>query len=163
MNPATATGPEFRVPDDLRELDQWVVWRYETRNGRPTKVPYQVTGELASSTNASTWTFFESAMECWHRFPRRHDGIGFVFSATDPYCGIDLDNCLDDQSNPKTWAGPILGGFFDSYMEDSPSGRGVKIWVRAKLPGPGRSKKERGEGIEIYDSGRYFTVTGREM
>lgn len=33
---------EVLVPDDLTELDQWVLWRYEERNGRATKVPYLV-------------------------------------------------------------------------------------------------------------------------
>jgi hypothetical protein len=29
----------IRVPDSLAELDQWVVWRYEQRDGgKPTKV-----------------------------------------------------------------------------------------------------------------------------
>ena len=32
---------DFCVPDDLTELDQWVPWRYEKRNGKWTKVPYR--------------------------------------------------------------------------------------------------------------------------
>jgi primase-polymerase (primpol)-like protein len=30
----------FRVPDNLSELDQWIVWRSEQRDDKPTKVPY---------------------------------------------------------------------------------------------------------------------------
>jgi hypothetical protein len=38
---------------------------------------------------------------------------------------------------------------------------GVKIWVRAKKPGTEcRHKFEHGGEIEIYDYGRYFTMTG---
>jgi putative DNA primase/helicase len=91
----------FQVPDDLKELDQWVVWRYERRNGKPTKVPCRTSGELASVTNPSTWTSFERALECWRQFPRQYAGIGFVFSAADPYCGIDLDGCIDDAGQVK--------------------------------------------------------------
>ena len=31
----------YRVPRELKRLPQWVLWRSETRNGCPTKVPYQ--------------------------------------------------------------------------------------------------------------------------
>jgi primase-polymerase (primpol)-like protein len=44
------------IPDDLRERDQWVLRRYEDRNGKKAKVPYQVGGRRASSTDSRTWT-----------------------------------------------------------------------------------------------------------
>ncbi len=46
----------------------------------------------------------------------------------------------------------------NSYAEWSPSGEGVHVLVRASLP---TFCRHRGNGIEIYDTGRYFTVTGR--
>jgi putative DNA primase/helicase len=45
------TATTIRVPDSLTELDQWVLWRYETRNGKPTKVPFQVSGKPADMGN----------------------------------------------------------------------------------------------------------------
>jgi hypothetical protein len=43
---------EIVVPDDLRERDQWVLWRYQERNGKATtKVAYQVIHRPASSTH----------------------------------------------------------------------------------------------------------------
>jgi hypothetical protein len=33
--------PKFEsIPDELKELDQWVCWRIEKRNSKLTKVPY---------------------------------------------------------------------------------------------------------------------------
>ena len=151
---------EFQVPDDLKELDQWVLWRTEIRNGRSTKVPYRIDAQLASSTDSSTWTSFENAVECWRRPSQRYDGVGFLFSARDPYCGIDLDDCIDDAGQVKAWAQPIIATFADTYIEISPSGKGAKIWSKAKLPGNGRAKKYHDGAIEIYDRGRFFTVTG---
>jgi len=84
---------EIVVPDDLRERDQWVLWQYEDRNGRATKVPYRVGHRYASSTDPSTWTSFEAVADEWHRSPSQYAGPGFVFSADDPFCGIDLDDC----------------------------------------------------------------------
>jgi hypothetical protein len=153
--------PDFRVPDDLTERDQWVLWRYETRNGKPTKVPYQASGKPADSTNPATWTTFEEARRAWCRHRRRYAGLGSVFSKEDPLAGIDLDDSLDDQGDVKAWARGIIERFSDTYIEISPSGRGLKIWARGSLPAnlPGA---QVGDGsVELYDHARYFAVTGR--
>jgi putative DNA primase/helicase len=149
------------VPDDLKELNQAVLWKYVTRDGKTTKVPYQINGKPASTSDPATWGVHEDVLAAYQRFPNHYSGIGFVFSVDDPYCGIDLDNCIDDTGELKPWAQPIIATFGDTYMEVSPSRHGIKIWCKATLPGAGRSKKdEAGEGIEVYDRGRYFTVTG---
>ena len=89
-----------------------------------------------------------------------------MFSADDPYCGIDLDNCLDAQGKLKAWAKPIVDKLKPvAYGEVSPSGKGIKFWTKARLPQLAKHKvyldKSTGEAIEAYDSGRYFTVTGK--
>jgi putative DNA primase/helicase len=48
---------------------------------------------------------------------------------------------------------------FNSYTEISPSGKGLHIIIKGKLPAKGRRK----DGIEIYDKARFFTVTGNRM
>ena len=148
------------VPADLKARPQWVTWRYEKRDGKWTKTPYNAkTGKRASATSSRTWCPFEHALRAARE--RGYDGIGFVFSKTDGYVGIDLDDCLDDDGNPVREAQEILDKL-DSYTEISPSRKGVKVWVRAALPdGKGRRTKAEGFGeIEMYDRGRFFTVTG---
>src|SRR5262245_41557082 len=84
------------VPNDLAELDQWVLWRYETRDGnKPAKIPYKINGSRASTTDPATWSSFEAVVEYWRRYPKSCDGLGFVFAA-DPFAGIDLDDCVAD-------------------------------------------------------------------
>src|SRR5438034_6010372 len=149
------------LPDDLTERNQWVLWRWEARDGKPTKVPYQINGNRASTADPKTWTSFEAALNHWRRFPKRYAGIGFVFSSADPFSGIDLDECLEAEDSVKPWGQGIVERFADTYMEISPSRRGLKIWARGSLPAnlPGIAV---GDGqIEMYDCGRYFTVTGR--
>src|SRR5690349_895111 len=126
--------PDFRVPDDLVERDQWVLWRYEGRNGKPTKVPYQATGKPADSTNPRTWAGFEDGLDAWSRHPGRYFGLGFVFSREDLFAGIDLDDSLDEQGEVKAWARGIVERFSDTYMEISPSCQGLKIWLSGSLP-----------------------------
>jgi hypothetical protein len=135
-----------------------VLWCYE--NG--TKVPYQVSGGKASSTNPATWDTFEAVYAAWQKHPKRWSGIGFVFCEIDPFAGIDLDNCLDDTNEmPKVWCRGLIERFSDTYMEISPSGLGVKIWCRGQLPAAVPKVLVEDGGIEMYDRGRYFTVTGR--
>src|SRR5258708_1883918 len=100
MSAVPDTTFRFKVPDDLREHDQWVMWRYVCG----TKEPFQITGRHASSTNPETWTDFDSALAAWQRRPDQYAGIGFVFCEADPYVGIDLDDCLDEHGATKAWA-----------------------------------------------------------
>lgn len=156
-----ATTREIVVPDDLSELDQWVLWRNEERAGRTTKVPYQLGRRRASSTDPNTWASLEAVMNEWRSAPNWFAGPGFVFSPDDPFCGIDLDDAIDAAGNLKPWARRIVERFSDTYMEISPSGSGLKIWARGKVPAnlPG---VRLGDGqVEIYDHARYFAVTGR--
>lgn len=130
----SASLEDMRVPDDLIERDQWVLWRYEARNGKPTKVPYQVAGDRADTTNPATWTTFEQALDALRAKQLPYIGLGFMFSKADPLTGIDLDDSLDEQGEVKTWARGIVERFSDTYIEISPSGCGLKIWARGSLP-----------------------------
>jgi len=163
MSAATyPTAPGIRVPDDLAERDQWVLWCFEERNGKPTKVPYQVNGVRAKSDDPQTWNTFEAVADAWRKAPQRYQGLGFVFSPQDPFTGVDFDDCLQD-GVLTPWAQPIISRFADTYMEVSPSGRGVKVWAKARLAGPGRRAAYQDGAIEVYDRGRFFTLTGHVL
>jgi len=138
------------IPQALRDRPQWVVWRDE--DGR--KMPYDAkTRRPAKSTDPATWATFQEAVAAARNYG--YTGIGYVFSADDPYVGIDLDDCLEDDGTIAPWADEIVQALH-SYTEISPSGRGLKIWVAGDVPGSVKT-----EQIEIYPSRRYFTVTGR--
>lgn len=146
------------LPDDLTELPQWGMWRDE--DGK--KVPYQGNGRRASSSDPRTWATFEQVIETWNKFPLAYSGLAYFFSPLDPFTGGDLDDCLSADGTPAPWADRILRTFGDTYSEISPSLRGVKFWCRARLPRClGKVSVKGGGGIELYDRGRYFTVTGR--
>lgn len=164
MTTATAApAPDLtafaRVPEALTERPQWVVWRFESREGdKPTKVPLNArTGTLAATNNPATWVTWGEALEAFAGGVG--DGVGFVFSADDPFCGVDFDNCIDDAGNIEATA----RGYIDrlnSYIEVSPSGRGAKCIVRATIP-DGRGRKNA--RFEVYDRLRFFTITGRHL
>jgi len=150
------------VPDSLGELDQWILWSAEFVGGKSEaqKIPYSPrTQRRASTINPRDWSSFSHCVAVWQRCPWEYSGLDFVFSRADPFCGVDLDDCLDDAKNPKPWARPILERFSDTYMEVSPSGCGIKIWCKATL-GKAMVEAVSDGSIEIYSWGRYFTVTG---
>ena len=147
-----------QFPQELCDRQQWVLWRYETRDGKRTKVPYQANGRRASSTDSSTWV--SSGAACAALASGTFSGIGFVFSGTDGVVGVDLDHVIDPDTGEIDERACDIIAELDSYTEFSPSGTGVHIYGRATLPAGMRRKAG---GIECYDSGRYFTVTGRQF
>jgi putative DNA primase/helicase len=144
----------MRIPDELTKYKQWILWRRTEVNGRISKIPISPwTGKAASSTNPGTWGSYRHVR--WARRRYQCDGVGFVFTVADPFCGIDLDQCC---SSDGTIAPEAMNWIkrFNSYTEFSPSGAGIHILINAKLTTKGR---RRGK-VEVYDCGRYFTVTG---
>jgi len=149
----------FNIPADLREREQWVVWRRESRGGTQTKVPYRAgkTNVRASTAEARTWAAFEHAVRVLERGDA--DGVGFVFADTDSFCGVDLDNCRNPETGELDAKAAAIVDALDSYTEVSPSGTGIHVIVRARLDG-GRRRRSP---VEIYDRGRYFAMTGDRL
>src|SRR5262249_25433189 len=107
----------------------------------------------------STWGTYDLAHERFLADDGALDGVGFVFSDSDPFTGVDLDGCLDPATGRlDAWAEGIVTDF-RTYTEVSPSGHGVTLFVKGTLPVPG---KHLGN-IEVYFSRRFFTVTRRQL
>ena len=149
-----------KLPHELKELDQWCCFRIEqVANGRFTKRPYNpITNDMAKSNDDSTWVTFEEA----YKNSKNYDGIGFFFKQ--PYVGIDLDKVENEiqeyLENPDT--DNIIGEFInvlETYAEISPSGTGIHLITKGELPPKGR----RRGNVEIYDTGRFFTMTGKHI
>jgi putative DNA primase/helicase len=148
------------IPTELRERDQWAVWRYERRNGKTTKVPYQTWAKVfrpAKCNDPATWGTFGAAITVYEFC--KYDGILYALTETDPYSFIDLDKCRDpDTGAIEEWALEIIRDL-NSYAEVSHSGTGIHIFVRGKLPA---GRRREGQ-IEMYDSGRFAAMTGRRL
>lgn len=151
------------IPQELRDLPQWVGWRYKWKDGaddKPgewTKVPIDPhTRKGADTTDPATWGTFDDALTAmeWSR----HDGIGFVFIKPDPYYFADLDRCFDlDMLAP--WAAEIVEALPGCYWERSVSGNGLHGIGRGQLPDKHKTRKNGGS-VEIYTTARFATFTG---
>lgn len=148
--PAPLQHDPAGVPDELKSAPRWVVWRYETRNGKATKIPLTVGGTYASTTDPSTWATYDAALAAYQS-DGNASGVGFVLG--DGWAGVDLDR--DDEEARK---------YLDrlaTYQERSPGGTGYHAIGRVSLSYPLKGSKRH--GIEQYSQGRYFTITGHRV
>ena len=151
---AINTSSDF--PAALTALPQWVCWRMESDSkGRSTKIPYNPrTGNRASSTNPKTWADFNFAARA--REMHSYSGLGFVFTKETGIVGVDIDHCIAGGALNDT-AAAIIAKLPPTYVEISPSGTGLHIFLRGAMPeGGSRNAKS---GVEMYSHARYFTMT----
>jgi DNA-binding transcriptional ArsR family regulator len=147
------------IPRALRERDQWVAWRWAMRDGAWTKVPVNPrTGHNAKTNDPETWGSFDDTID----YAAQHGiGNGYIFHESDPFVGIDFDDCRDaatGEIHPDVLA-TIRA--LDSYTDISPSDTGLKVIIRGKKPGD--RCLVRGGKIEVYETKRLFTLTGRNQ
>lgn len=171
-NPPAVRVDLDKVPAALRACAQFFHWRWSLPADKWTKVPVKFdkhpSGKIVTvhieSNRPKNWLPFEEAAEyvrLCRVCPRPWLGLGFRFAESDPFAFIDLDDCR----NPATgeiapWALEITYRF-NSYAEASPSGTGVKIFIRGKKPG--RRCRKAGSKIELYDTQQFSTITGQRI
>jgi len=154
----TDNQPYASLPDTLITRDQWICWREETRHGKATKIPVDpVTGSYASTRDPETWDSFTIAHDGIDDVDA--EGIGYVFTEEDDFVGVDLDGCREPATGETArWAQDIIDRL-DSYTEISPSGTGYHVIVQGTLP----DGRRRNGSVEMYEDGRFFTVTGDHL
>lgn len=166
------------IPAALIDLPQWVAWRlvWKDDDGRWSKMPvdpHKGCRKAAKTNDPTTWaTYAETAAaanEAYKRDPQSVDGLGFVFKADGGLFGLDIDGCRDPQTGELTPLAAQTVAEFATYAEVSPSGMGGKLIGRGSLPGKRAGKKNNkvvlpdGQELELYDRGRYFTITGLRL
>lgn len=148
------------LPSDLLELPRWVVWKLIKRDrDKPTKVPYCARpgrkGRKASVVDPETWATFAQARAAFDK--GGYSGLGFVLGAG--IVGVDLDHCYDPATDALTEEAQAIIAALATYTEYSPSGTGVHLLMRGALPSGGR----HGAQIELYETDRFFTVSGQQL
>ena len=145
-----------RIPLEIKKTRRWVGYKVEIRDGKQTKVPYNaILGTHARSNDPTTWTTFGVAISGCVKF--EFAGIGFMLGqdteTNTHYLGIDLDN--HDEPDFQEIAKDFIDTL-NSYTEFSHSGKGIHIICKGTKP-VGRCRKSN---IEMYDNGRFFTMSG---
>lgn len=145
---------KLALPPELTNRNQWIVWKTKMRDGDETKVPIDPhTLKYGSSTDPDTWASYEKADAVSSDSDEYH--LGFVFTEDDPLIGVDIDKVRDPETGKtEDWAKEIIDRL-NSYTEVSPSGTGYHVIVKGEMP----DGRNRHNSLEMYDSGRFFTVS----
>jgi len=169
--------PSFeRMPSELKRLKCWVLWVPIWSGSKWTKRPVQPSGFWANTTIDKHWSSFEHVRQAYEHAvtcgyvevrerskPVQHlpiGGVGFVFDGQPDndglvYAGVDCDKVIAD-GMIASFAEELIK-HLGSYTERSVSGDGLHVILKARLLPAG----VKHGGIELYSSGRFFTMTGR--
>jgi putative DNA primase/helicase len=164
------------MPPELTQLKNWVLWVPIWTGSKWTKRPTQVSGLGANTIKPKHWSSFEDVKQAYEHADARGyielrekkkppqrvpiGGVGFVFDGQPGadglvFAGVDFDKVITGASIASLAEVRIkrLG----SYTEPSVSGGGLHVIVKARPLQRGVAH----HGVEIYTSGRFFTMTGR--
>lgn len=145
------------IPDNLKKEKRWCLYKIISREGKNTKLPIMPNSKPAKSNDKTTWNSYEDCIAALNR--NIGDGLGFMLG--DGYIGIDIDKVSDDimaysmDYQARSMTADFLRGI-STYAELSPSKTGLHFIGKGKVPG----ERKRHKNLEIYDEGRFFTVTG---
>lgn len=151
------------IPEYLRRNGLFCLWKYEQRDGKPTKPPFNPNNpqEHADSSNPATFARLETAAARMNGF----EGLGIgMFGAV---AAIDIDHCIVG-GELSDMARDIVQTM-DAYTEVSPSGEGIRILFLApdlRYDDKTYYINNRGAGLEIYLPGmtrKYVTITGNVL
>lgn len=157
----TGNAIDWKVPpvalEQMTAQHHWMLWKFEQRGGKTTKIPYQASGPTAKANDQSTWCDFDSAALVAHRY----SGIGFAL-LNSGIAAFDIDDCRDAATGDvHPWAQALVEAA-GSYAEVTPSGTGLRILGFGSGPKVHRKLKVPDSGVscELYrQAERYITVT----
>lgn len=159
-----------RLPDHIKRHPYFCLWKWEYRDNRWTKVPYNpCTGGKAQSNNSSTFSTLDATLDAYQR--GGYDGVGI--GLFDGMSGVDIDHHLNDGKLDE-FAQTIVDGM-SAYTEVSPSGDGVHVLFSCPAFSDEFDRKrykalymfnKRDIGLETYVCGitnRFLTISGRTL
>lgn len=138
------------VPAGLRDRNRWVLHR--------DKRPVALGGWWSSVNDETTYMQYSEARDALNREDVDANGLGFVLNGDGVIC-VDIDDCVKG-GEPTVEAREFLDAIGRTYVEYSPSGRGLHVWGFAFMD-KGRVFKGRHLKVEVYPNKRFITVTGR--
>lgn len=151
---------------DILEQPRFVLYKKENRDGKTTKIPKQPNGSNACSTTPATWNTFATVYNAFVSGGSKFDGIGIILGDyfNTKIVGMDLDHVCDAFTGAWTNkdAEMAVAGV-KTYGEHSISGTGVHyLFLNQDVPEGYKTRTPATApfDLEIYEKGRYFTLSG---
>lgn len=144
----------------LGEYRQFVVYRLVPsvrKAGKTDKLPCDpATGQVKNAHDPAIWCDFATAAASVAA--GRAHGVGFVFTANDPFWFVDIDGALQPDGTWSKLATDLCAGFAGAAVEVSQSGTGLHIIGSGAVPPHGC--KNIPAGLELYTELRFVALTG---
>lgn len=150
------------IPQELKDIPQWVCWKLNPPNNgkKARKLPINPrTGDTAAIDDPSTWTTFEEAYSAY--LEHSYDGVWLALTPEIGLVAFDFDDCVRNNHTPD-WLTEVINQL-QSYTELSPSGKGIRIICRGRLPEGRRRVTYNGILVEAYDRARFISLTGWQL
>lgn len=163
INPSVRT---LEAPTELRALQGWIIWRYESEpgTGKQLKTPYYSNhgkryGRQGSAEDRAKLVTFAAARDAAAR--RGFDGVGLALLPEWGITALDFDHCVDANGQLPKEVEEIVSR---TYAEYSPSGKGVRAFVKGNL-GNQKSFKDHNNdyGFEVFSTNGFVTFTGAPL
>lgn len=150
------------LPPELADLKAFLVWKlvYKPGKPKPSKVPFYANGtpragDQGSESDRAQLVTFEAAKKAC--IARDYSGIGIAITADLGIVALDFDNVVDNGVIRPDVAALCQG----TYTEFSPSGTGVRAFMRGNLPSKKDAHAEKGPfGVEFFGDSGFVTNTG---
>lgn len=168
MSTVTVIKPNLlaiTAPAELRNLPGWLMWRYEQPpdpKAKPRKVPYYTSGSRRAGQQGSVedrrqLTTFEAAKAAAAR--RGFDGVGLALMPEFGICALDFDACVHGGELPAEVQAIVAA----TYAEWSPSGQGVRAFVKGDFGNHKDNDPQQPYGFEVFSSKGFVTFTGNRL
>lgn len=140
---------------------QFIGYRLVPDAGRPGKThkkPVNIwTGHTHNPHDPAAWATFDEVAQAVAGGTA--DGVGFVFTADDPFWFLDVDNALHGgQWSPL--AQSLLNATAGAAVEVSSSGTGLHVIGSGQVPP--HACKNTALNLEFYTAERFVALTGRQ-
>jgi hypothetical protein len=152
------------IPQALKALPRWAPWRavWNVKRKKFDKIPAHALPPYygISTAKPERWHTFDVALKAYTDNPGVFGGLGYVMTTPHGVVGIDLDNCVVDNTIAP-WAQDVIDQLA-GYTELSPSGHGLRVLVRGTTAHDWTNHET---GIEVYagHEPRFLTVTGQRL
>lgn len=154
------------VPAALARLKNWLTWDLlpnEIPGKKPRKVPFYANGNpregsQGTTSDRSQLVTLSEALEAAQRYGRT--GLGLAILPDSGIVALDFDNCIvDGVIDPN-----VLGLCTPTYTEVSPSGNGLRAFMRGSCLSRKDSKGDKGPfGVEVFGHNGFVTFTGNVL
>lgn len=164
----TSIAPHHKrleAPAPLRELQGWLLWRYELHPGesKPRKVPYYAGGSRRSGAQGSPedrakLVTFAAAKAAAARLGM--EGVGLALLGDWGVAALDFDHCVGPNGELPAAIKRIAQR---TYAEYSPSGTGLRVFLKGDLGNRKARAKDGDYGVETFSSSGFVTFTGNAL